>query len=227
MDKKVTIINSNVRELKSLIIDFYELILNEHTLIKKSLNSNKSLQSNELSSKVLRNRLELHRIYNSLLDDVAFVFAQNPVGKDLRRTLSYAQIAKSLERLGNYASTIAFFIINFNEYPKYIAIINKAFRSAFKNLADLEKVLLNEDQEKVRQLVEADDLVDAEYKKALKQAIKLKISLTDNNAVERRVKLIIALRAVERIGDHVTSICESFYYISTGKRIDVWNNVLE
>ncbi len=227
MSHNPTIVNRSVRQLSMLIGEFYELVLKEHHLIKRSLSTTKDVRSNQLSSEVLRNRLELHRIYNSLLDDIAFVIAQNPNGKDLRRTLSYTQISKSLERLGNYASTIAFFIINNHDKPEYAILLKKVFNSAYKNLAALKNILASEDVDKIIDLIRQDDEVDKHYKDSLKKLITYKRELQTDAMLKVKVKAIIALRAIERIGDQVTSICESLYYISAGKRIDVWNSVLD
>ncbi len=227
MHKNPTIINSSVKQLRSLISEFYDIVLKEHNLIKRSLSTSKSVQSNKLSSEVLRNRLELHRIYNSLLDDVAFVIAQNPNGKDLRRTLSYAQMSKSLERLGNYASSIAFFIINNHDQPEYAMTIKKVFNSAYKNLVALKTIFESENTDEIITLIQSDDEVDKLYKDSLKKLIAHKQSSDNEYSLKIKVKAIIALRAIERIGDQVTSICEALYYISTGKRVDVWNSVLD
>ncbi len=227
MNKQPTIINSSVKSLRLLISEFYDIVLKEHNLIKRSLNTVKNVTSNKLTSEVLRNRLELHRLYNGLLDDVAFVIAQNPNGKDLRRTLSYTQISKSLERLGNYASSIAFFIINNHDQPEYALIIRKVFNSAYKNLAALKNILESEDINEIKALIRLDDDVDKLYKDSLKKLIAYKRASENDNSLKVKVKAIIALRAIERSGDQVTSICEALYYISSGKRIDIWNSVLD
>ena len=105
-----------------------------------------------------------------------------------------------------------------------------SFKKSSETLSEMEKKVrdmiglaidsyINDDDKMAYKICERDDEIDSFYKSLFAtfvDEIKLDESLT-----EKGIRLLFVIKYLERIGDHVTNICESTVYSKSGVYVDL------
>jgi phosphate transport system protein len=149
-------------------------------------------------------------------DAVLLMATQQPMASDLRFLTGVLHIATDLERMGDHARSIARLTIKLGDepplkplvdIPKMAILCHDRLRGAFDALVtrdpDLAQRIAGRD-------VETDRLQDAVY------AELLAIMTDDPTTVTRATYLLWIAHNLERVGDHITNICERVIYVLTG-----------
>ncbi len=154
---------------------------------------------------------------------------QQPTASDLRLTIASIRIAIDLERMGDEISKVAKMVKFFlkrdemiaDDFPGYAQLLDMSHRTqqslhvaldCFARLT-VHDVLSTLDEENV-----VDDLYDEAYKEILNG-----LKETPEKA-DFILKMLISLRAMERVSDHIQNIIEKIVYLINGKDIRVMNN---
>lgn len=143
---------------------------------------------------------------------------RNPMATDLRIIETDLQIATDLERMGDYAESIARIAVRLHgrrTIPQ-LAHLNR--------LADMVKDLVHNivtayilgDISLAKEVVDMEEKVDGHYKEYFE--IVLQLIKEDPNTAEMGIQLLFAGHNLERIADHSTNIGESVFYMITGVR---------
>jgi len=81
------------------------------------------------------------------------------------------------------------------------------------------RALVDSDAAAAREVATHDDDIDALYHRTVDRVTDLAKASPDN--VERAMRLLVAARYMERIGDHITNIAEDVVFVSSGQREDL------
>ena len=154
---------------------------------------------------------------------IKFIATEQPLATDLRRVFTASKIVTDLERMADHAVDICKItkriggnINSFKESSDEIWEMDKKVRSMIKSAIDS---YINEDDDAAYKICERDDEIDAFYKSLftnLVNAIKL-----DDHLINQGTQLLFVIKYLERIGDHVTNICEWTIFSKTGVYVDL------
>lgn len=140
---------------------------------------------------------------------------QQPIATDLREVTAILKIITDLERIGDYAVNIAKLQISLqssmSDQAKYLdGMVDNT-------IAMLQKVLeafINRNPDLAREAALTDTKVDDAYEEVYHFYLD---KLKQNQAsTDELVPLLFIGRYLERIGDHITNICERVIYMIEG-----------
>lgn len=155
------------------------------------------------------------------VDAYLLIAKQCPVASDLRRIISVLKISNELERIGDYTVNIAKYMVktkNNNE-----AFLDRIVELATIFMDMLERIMEAFEREDVPlalQVNESDEVLDKEYKKSVKDLMKIAKTSTDEET-EEAMRVLLVLKQIERAGDHVTNIAENIVYLVNAKRVEL------
>ena len=165
---------------------------------------------------------EINALQVQAMDHVVLAIAtQQPVARDLRFLLALDRIGAELERIGDSVANVAKRARELAPVPPlegHLAIPEMG-RIAAQFLADTMRALVDSDAAAAREVATHDDDIDALYHRTVDRVTDLAKASPDN--VERAMRLLVAARYMERIGDHITNIAEDVVFVSSGQREDL------
>lgn len=161
--------------------------------------------------------------YQLLIEEqcALLIVTQQPVAKDMRWVLTTIRIADELERIGDHAVHLAKAAIKLAKDPQ-----QEAFESLGRMAAQGRLMIrgaadayMNLDKQKAYEIASMDDLIDDEHKNLVSGLLKFLKKNPDKAAIG--TKLIQTSGYLERLGDHVTNICEMILYCIDGRRVEL------
>ena len=78
---------------------------------------------------------------------------------------------------------------------------------------------LNQDPDEARRVAAQDDAVDAEHKLLFRETLEIMREKPDQ--VERASRLLTTSGFLERLGDHMTNICEAVVFMTEGSHVEL------
>lgn len=154
------------------------------------------------------------------VDGYLLIAKQCPVAGDLRRVITAIKIANDLERIADYAVNIAKYYYHYKSEVTYAKSIEKLAKHFLEMLKSVMIAFMKEDTKLALDVDAMDEVLDKEYESEIKEIIKIAYN-SDDATLEKTMKAVLALKQLERAGDHVTNIAESIVYLVTGKRIEL------
>jgi phosphate transport system protein len=155
--------------------------------------------------------LEVHQALITLLA------TQSPVATDLRLISSLLHVLKCVERMGDQCVNICKMIpLSGNEPPadeKMVELILAMGRQTRTLIGQAKRSFEGRDVEMARDLVRQDDVVDDLNRDCFRLALEI------GDDVDRRewaMTMLLAARAIERIGDNAVDIGEQVAFVVTG-----------
>ena len=146
-----------------------------------------------------------------------FIIRQQPVAGHLRFVYSTIKINAELERIGDYAESIARQILKLHSYDL------KSFHPQFVEIANLSipmlhtavKAFIEQDAELARKTMAIEDEVDVLRHKI--NATLLRAHSENRIPLEALTPLLTVARRLERVSDQAKNICEEVLYVCTGE----------
>lgn len=139
-----------------------------------------------------------------------------PLARDLRLLIGGIRIANDLERMGDYAKSIARYIVKFDPITGKTHDSIMQMNNYLSHFIYDAFQLIREDHDKdAHEVALLDDTLDAMFKSVIYRIV-------DDRTLDPQtiIQITGVLRNVERAGDHAKNICESSIYIETGDFID-------
>ena len=173
----------------------------------------------ELAKEVRVNDTEIDALQIRIEDDAAIVIAtQQPVARDLREMVTIFKLTSNIERVGDHAVHLA-------RAAKKLA---KSGDSPFRAQEHLEKMaetgqamiraalsaFMEQDASAARSAAAMDNKIDAEHKALTEDILKMMKKNTD--LVKSALQILQTSNQLERLGDHITNICEAIIYMVEG-----------
>jgi len=177
-------------------------------------------QDEEVAAEVIENDDDIDDYQMEIEQECINLTAlQQPVAIDLRRINMVSKMATDLERIADLAQNIAKIAnkLSKKDYVKPLVDIPKMAVVAQEMVHDSLDAFVNSNSEKAREVARRDDEIDSLDEQILREL--LTYMMEDSNTVEQANRLIFVSRYLERIGDHVTNICEDIIYIITADRV--------
>ncbi len=171
---------------------------------------------------VIRGDEEINALQVQAMDHVVLTIAtQAPVARDLRFLLTLDHVGYELERIGDSVANVAKRARELApEAPLEGHVgIPEMGRLASQFLAETMRALTDADAVAAREVSVRDDEIDSIYHRAVDRVTQL--AKDDPGNVERAMRLLIAARYMERVGDHITNIAEDVVFLSSGMREDL------
>lgn len=152
---------------------------------------------------------------------IELIALKQPLAKDLRIIYALGAIASELERVGDYAVNIAkeTIKIGMDEYVEKLIDIPKMKDVSIYMLRSVKKALQTNDDKLAYKTGLQDDIIDDLYNEVYLDAIGAMRKTVDN--INQGVKLLFVGRYLERIGDHITNVCELVIYAIKGEMIEL------
>ena len=148
---------------------------------------------------------------------VKLLATRQPVAGDLRNVISGLRISTDLERIADYAANIAQVVLDIkdSEVTQSMMLLTQMCEIALDMLKKSVEAYKKMDVELAIEVWHEDSRLDATYSTLLDQ---LRNCMTDNiSTIDSCTQLIYGARSCERMGDHITNVVESIYYIQTGE----------
>lgn len=172
-----------------------------------------------LAERVLRTEEEVDRREIALDRECTLILARRqPAASDLRLVLMVTKTTHDLERMGDEADKIAKMTIALNDdggaSPRGYVELRHIASSVIKLVNLALDAFARYDVNMAIKVVRDDNLVDQEYRSALRELITY--MMEDPRSISRVMNILWALRALERIGDHARNIAENVIYLVHG-----------
>jgi phosphate transport system protein len=202
-----------------------EEILSMGSLVGKAIgDSVLSLKNRdaEMAQKVIDMDDQIDAIDHSIEEDCMRLLAlQQPMARDLRLIISVLKMSIDLERMGDLALEIAVITkITANAPPvKPLIDIPRMSEICQDMLMNTMKALENKDAELAKQVAKRDDEIDMLFDQIRRELITIMIE--DPKKLSGAQHLTFVARYLERIGDHITNLCENVVFMVTGERVEL------
>ncbi len=155
--------------------------------------------------------LEVHQALITLLA------TQSPVATDLRLISALLHVLKNVERMGDQCVNICKVIpLSGNEPPsdeEMVGLILAMGKQARTLISQCKRAFEDRNVEMARDLVRQDDVVDDLNRECFRLALQIG---DDTDCREWAMTMLLAARAIERIGDNAVDIGEQVAFVVTG-----------
>lgn len=195
-----------------------EQVYNSYVNLMTICNSNDLLLANQI--------IEQDKLINEMeisinVEGYLLIAKQCPVASDLRRIITALKISNELERIADYTVNIAKYLKKNEEtneiFLQQITVLGTIFMEMLASILDAFKT---ENVKLALRVNDADEILDLEYGKSVKDLMKIAKTSTDKE-IEDSMKALLVLKQIERAGDHVTNIAESIIYLVNGSRVEL------
>ena len=152
---------------------------------------------------------------------IELLVLKQPMARDLRYIYALGFIALELERIGDYAVNIAEETIKIcqDEYIKDLIDIPKMYEDCKKMILEVKESLENENEDLAREIALQDDKIDSLYNRVQEDC--LRVMNANPQTINQGVNLLFIGRYLERIGDHITNICEMIIFAINGEITEI------
>ncbi len=206
--------DKNLDKIKSVILEMGALVARQLEDASEVLFA--------YDKKEVRRITELDLMINGFHKDVhsraeILIVRRQPMAFDLRATLAPIEVARELERVGDYAKTMAAFAETFDESPpasEHIALINEMSAAVLVMLGDVLQAYLTGDIELAANVRAQDLSVDILNDKIRDSATKMAGDSTHD--AKACIYVILVAQKLERVGDHITNVSRYINQVYTG-----------
>ena len=152
---------------------------------------------------------------------IELLVLKQPMARDLRYIYALGFIALELERIGDYAVNIAEETIKIcqDEYIKDLIDIPKMYEDCKKMILEVKESLENENEDLAREIALQDDKIDSLYNRVQEDC--LRVMNANPQTINQGVNLLFIGRYLERIGHHITNICEMIIFAINGEMTEI------
>lgn len=188
-----------------------------HQCIESLVNKDVELADNIIKNDDLVDELQ-KEIENKCIRLIA---KEQPLAIDLRTIFTTTKLVTDLERMADYAVDIAKitkrlknekYVKELIDIPKMSEIVKDMIRSALD-------AYVAADVDRAYEVCKMDDEIDSLYKNVFTEM--LTIMANNKQNVNQITQLLFVCKYLERVGDHVTNICEWTIYLVTGELKDL------
>jgi len=157
------------------------------------------------------------------IEDMALVLiaTQQPVASDLREMITVFKITASLERIGDFGIHLVKAAAKLSRRPAFRSMerIESMVETGQEMLKSAFNAYLAQDVNLARQAATLDDKIDGEHKALTEEVLALMKS--QPKLVKAAARLLKLSGYMERLGDHITNICEGVIYMIEGRHVEL------
>jgi len=153
------------------------------------------------------------------IEDMALVLiaTQQPVARDLREMIMIFKFTSNLERIGDYGVHLVKAAKKLSRRPPFRSIERVEFmaKTGQEMLKAAFSAYLAQDADAARNAAALDDNIDNEHKALTEEVLGLMKKKPD--LVKAAARLLKLSGYMERLGDHITNICEGIIFMIEGR----------
>jgi len=206
-------------ELSRLRQDVLAMAIKVEENLGKALSALRTRNA-DLAKEVRAGDGEVDALQIKIEDDAAIIIAtQQPVARDLREMVTIYKLTSNIERVGDHAVHLA-------RAAKKLAKKGETLFMAQEHLEVMAvtgqnmihaaiSAYMAQDAKAAREAAALDQKIDAEHKTLTEEILKLMKKHPD--MVKDALQVIQTSNQLERLGDHITNICEAIIYMIEGK----------
>jgi len=172
----------------------------------------------ELSDEVIAFDDDVDRVYLQIEEGIQSLLArQTPVATDLRLVLAMLHINLHLERMADYAVTIAKLtklVADVEADPPLLQNLQEMGERAEEMIRVALDAFADRDLDQAESLVELDELIDRSNRRFVERVVEL---VAEPELREWVLRMVLVSRTLERIGDHAVDIGEQVAYLLTAE----------
>ena len=211
LDKRMKLLTSELAEMGSLV---EKQIYNSIEAFK-----NKDM---ELVKQVMENDDKVDELNRKIEEQcLKFMAMESPVATDLRKVFTTSKIVTDLERMADYAVDIC-------KIAKRVEsdVLGEECDPIWQ-MVDILRKMINKsieafvagDVDAAYEICKMDDQVDIIYRGLFNDM--LKKMAKDESIINKGAQILFASKYLERVGDHVTNICEWIIFSAKGDYVDL------
>lgn len=209
------------KRMKLLISELAEM----GSLVEKQLyNSIEAFKNKdmELVAQVIKNDDKVDELNRRIEEQcLKFMAMESPVAKDLRKIFTTSKIVTDLERMADYAVDICKIAKRtemdiLGEECEPIWQMVEILRDMIKRSIE---AFVAGDVDAAYEICKMDDQVDILYRGLFSDM--LKKMAKDESIINKGAQILFASKYLERVGDHVTNICEWIIFSAKGDYVDL------
>lgn len=157
--------------------------------------------------------------YQIDLQTIRLLALRQPMALDLRHIVAALKISADLERIADYAANISKRAITLSSEAPVPPVhsIPRMSRMAQQMVKDVLDAYIARDVDKAIKVWHADETLDNAYTSMFREA--LTYMMEDPRSISMCTHLLFIAKNIERIGDHVTNISETIYFLVHGDRM--------
>ena len=152
---------------------------------------------------------------------VRIIATLQPVASDLRILFTTIKVVTDLERAGDHAVDIARVSTNISD--EEISFLSNEIRAmkdtCIRMIHEGLDSFVSLDSEKAYEVTKLDDIIDDNYVASVRK-LYAHVKQEPGFAL-MAAQLNFAMKYLERIGDHMTNVCEWTIYIETGEHVEL------
>ncbi len=209
--------NEELEEIRSLVLAMGGLVEEQIRNAIQALTEGDTA----LAESVINRDVEVNKAEVNIDEECTHIIARRqPAATDLRLVIAVIKTITDLERIGDQAERVARMGLRLAEVerPKnnYHELQNMGDHVARMVQGALD-ALARMDAESALMVSKQDKQVDQEYDGLMRQS--LTFMMEDPRKISQMLDIMWAARAIERIGDHATNICEYVIYLVKGRDV--------
>jgi phosphate transport system protein len=154
-------------------------------------------------------------------ESVMLLLLEAPVARDLRKIVTSIKVVSDLERIGDYAAHLAKLCVKGDQslYPRFVPRIAAMARSGAAMIRDSLTAYIEDDERLAMDTAARDVEIDTQKKQIIAELIMLQPT---KEAEMRQIYRYLSIsKDLERLGDHITTICEWVIFTVKGEIVDL------
>ena len=175
-----------------------------------------------LAKKVIENDDKVDELNKKIEEQcLKFMAMESPVATDLRKIFTTSKIVTDLERMADYAVDICKITQRVE-----LDILGEECEPVWQMVDILRKMIkrsleafVTGNVKEAYEICKMDDEVDILYRGLFNDI--LKKMAKDETIINKGAQILFASKYLERVGDHVTNICEWIIFSSKGDYVDL------
>lgn len=169
----------------------------------------------DLANEIVANDKRINGLELKIDKDCENILAlHGPVAVDLRFVLASLKINHDLERIGDHAEGIAWYVLDIGRKPEEAFLeqfmVAEMYDKAITMLENVYEALENDDTRLARKIFKKDDFLNKKNRKATKTAIKIIKSAPEK--AKAIIPLLSIVRKIERVGDLTKNMGEEIIF---------------
>ena len=211
LEKRMQLLTSELAEMGSLVE-------------KQLYNSIEAFKNKDmvLAKKVIENDDKVDELNKKIEEQcLKFVAMESPVATDLRKIFTTSKIVTDLERMADYAVDICKVAQRVE-----LDILGEECEPVWQMVDILRKMIkrsleafVTGNVKEAYEICKMDDEVDILYRGLFNDI--LKNMAKNETIINKGAQILFASKYLERVGDHVTNICEWIIFSSKGDYVDL------
>ncbi|WP_372881907.1 phosphate signaling complex protein PhoU [Psychromonas sp.] len=209
--------NDELEEVRLLLIKMGDMVLGQ---VRDGLTSLLKLDK-ELAEQVIAHDKKVNQL-EIKIDEVCtnILATRQPAASDLRLVICVIKTITDIERIGDEAvklSRNALKIIQSENTLRQPNELKHLGELVIENLQEAIKAYANFDVEHALKVIEQDQETDEEFDNITRLLITK--MMEDPREIKNTLRISWCARALERIGDHTTNVCEYLVFLVKGKDV--------